>query len=318
MSASRATAPAATSGTAPSQARRDAVDKARQSWIRKLIDLSRRNNLLYYRPLKTGTLDLSSADSTAMAALLSGAEPVSLNRLVQSGKDDSVTALVRSIARRAQANAEEKGLQTLFVALGMATWVAEDGGRPADSPVLLFPIALETKGSQSFSIRRAGDVQFNQVLSHVLETQFGVVLDHEALLSTCFADDEGEELGKCVWLLESSDLLGHTFACWTVARKTRGLVNVLPAGEVSCAFVLWRSRSRQSSEECADQYKEQRPPGCSPVAASFAHMEFIGGQLHHRVRSGMPPGKRRTLEPGRPAKKERPDYLHVMSTTSPR
>src|ERR1017187_9304520 len=33
--------------------RREAVDKARQSWIRKLIDLSRRNNLLYYRPLKT-------------------------------------------------------------------------------------------------------------------------------------------------------------------------------------------------------------------------------------------------------------------------
>jgi predicted dehydrogenase len=30
-------------------ARREAVDRARQSWIRKLIDLSRRNNLLYYR-----------------------------------------------------------------------------------------------------------------------------------------------------------------------------------------------------------------------------------------------------------------------------
>src|ERR1700722_1684076 len=43
--------------TAPvSAARGQAVDRARQSWIRKLIDLSRRNNLLYYRPLSLGKL----------------------------------------------------------------------------------------------------------------------------------------------------------------------------------------------------------------------------------------------------------------------
>jgi hypothetical protein len=34
---------------------------ARHRWIRKLIDLSRGNNLLYFRPLKAGTLDLTSA-----------------------------------------------------------------------------------------------------------------------------------------------------------------------------------------------------------------------------------------------------------------
>jgi hypothetical protein len=44
-----------------SEARRQTVETARQSWIRKLIDLSRRNNLLYFRPLKSGTLELSSA-----------------------------------------------------------------------------------------------------------------------------------------------------------------------------------------------------------------------------------------------------------------
>jgi hypothetical protein len=40
----------------PSAARGQAVDRAPQSWIRKLIDLSRRNNLLYYRPLSLGKL----------------------------------------------------------------------------------------------------------------------------------------------------------------------------------------------------------------------------------------------------------------------
>jgi len=32
------------------------LDKARQAWISRLIDLSQRNNLLYFRPLKVGTV----------------------------------------------------------------------------------------------------------------------------------------------------------------------------------------------------------------------------------------------------------------------
>jgi hypothetical protein len=73
--------------TAPvSAARREAVDRARQSWIRKLIDLSRRNNLLYYRLLKTGTLDLTSAESSGMATLLSGVEPVSIEHVAPEWK----------------------------------------------------------------------------------------------------------------------------------------------------------------------------------------------------------------------------------------
>lgn len=46
-----------------SEERRQNVETARRSWIRKLIDLSRRNNLRYFRPLKTGTLELISASS---------------------------------------------------------------------------------------------------------------------------------------------------------------------------------------------------------------------------------------------------------------
>ena len=33
--------------------RREKVDRAREAWIKKLIDLSRRNNLLFYRDLQT-------------------------------------------------------------------------------------------------------------------------------------------------------------------------------------------------------------------------------------------------------------------------
>ena len=209
--------------TAPvSAARREAVDRARQGWIRKLIDLSRRNNLLpYYRPLKTGTLDLSFADSSGMATLLRGIEPVPLGKLLPNGKDESVTNLARDIARRAQANAEEKGLQTLFVSLGMATWDASDGGRPADAALLLFPVALETKGSHSFSISRAGAVQVNLVLLHVLDTQFGVKVHSEDLIAHLRGDDEDEP-----------------FDTAPLYDELRRLANDVPGFEVKSSAVL--------------------------------------------------------------------------------
>ena len=176
-----------------SESRKQVVEKARLTWIRKLIDLSRRNNLLYYRPLKTGTLDLSSAEPEKMAELLSGHDgPVS--RLVPDARTESVQNTLRDIARRALANKEEKGLHTLFVALGMATWTASDGGRPTEAPVLLLPVTLETKGhgTQSFHLSRAGVIQVNLVLLHVLETQFGVKAMGDELIPHLLGDDEGE------------------------------------------------------------------------------------------------------------------------------
>jgi hypothetical protein len=173
--------------------RRSLVDQARQSWIRTLIDLSRRNNLLYFRPLKTGTLDLGNADQENMAALLRG-EEVSVRRLLPAETDEALNKLAREIARRAMANLEEKGLQTLFVAMGKATWPATDGGRPTEAPILLVPASLETKGygSQNFYLKRSGTVQANLVLLHVFENQFGAKLSPDELLVKVLGDDEGE------------------------------------------------------------------------------------------------------------------------------
>ena len=135
--------------------RRESVEKARQAWIKRLIDLSRRNNLLFYRSLKWGTLSLSLDDGERWAALLRG-DSVSLRSLVRNSPDEELVLKALGIWRRAQANQEEKGLTTMFVALGMAGWKAADGGRDADAPVLLLPVGLEMKGhaGTSLSIHR--------------------------------------------------------------------------------------------------------------------------------------------------------------------
>jgi very-short-patch-repair endonuclease len=176
-----------------SDARRQLVEKAQQSWIKKLIDLSRRNNLLYYRPLKTGTLDLPAVGSAPMTELLSGTS-VAVSKLFPGDGGETFAGKVTQIARRALANREEKGLETLFIAVGMATWVADDGGRDPEAPVLLVPVSLTSKGysGQSFQIARSGDLQVNPVLLHVLETQFGIALHSEDLILHLTGDAEGE------------------------------------------------------------------------------------------------------------------------------
>lgn len=180
--------------------RREKVDKARDVWIKKLIDLSRRNNLLFYRDLQTGTLDLSSAPDDAIHALLqSGRDGVSgvlLGKLVPTGQQQtSAAARLKEIAARAQMNLEERGLDTLFLGLGMATWQPDDDGRPVESPVLLVPLIATSVGkeSRSWVLKRSGDVRVNDVLLHALEIQHGVRLQGEALLGEVLGDDDGEK-----------------------------------------------------------------------------------------------------------------------------
>jgi very-short-patch-repair endonuclease len=177
-----------------SNQRRQSVEKARQAWIKRLIDLSRRNNLLYYRSLKWGTLNLSRDDSERWAALLRG-DSVSVRNLVGNLSDEDLVLKALGIWRRAQANQEEKGLATMFVALGMASWKASDGGRDSEAPVLLLPVGLEMKGhaGTSLSIHRSGPVQANLVLLHVLETEFGVSISPETMLSQLQGHEECEE-----------------------------------------------------------------------------------------------------------------------------
>src|ERR1700727_1511858 len=93
-------------------ARRQTVENARQRWIRKLIGVSGRNNLLYFRPLRTGTLELTSAPSERLHDLLVG-QSLAVAKLAPDLEDEVLTKILRDIFRRALGNSEEKGLSTL-------------------------------------------------------------------------------------------------------------------------------------------------------------------------------------------------------------
>lgn len=175
----------------------DRVKKARDAWVKRLIDLTRRNNLLYFRDLQVGTLDLSGAKPEILRDLLTsqsgdGAD-IALRRLVDAARLQQAAASLTKIAEKALANYEERGLDTLFVAIGLATWEASDGGRPASSPILLLPVKVSRSGANGeWALQRSGDVQINDVLAHALLAEHGIALDANEFLRELQREDDEE------------------------------------------------------------------------------------------------------------------------------
>ena len=174
--------------------RQAVVDRAREAWIKRLIDLSRRNNLLFFRPLKRGTLDLSVAKPDVLAELFDGTA-VGLERLLPEGDADRLAAQVIEISRRALTNREERNLETLYLACGLATWRADDGGRPSDAPVVLLPVTVEKRlRNTRVALRRTGALKANPVLLHVLRTVHRCAVAEEGILNGADADDQQDQL----------------------------------------------------------------------------------------------------------------------------
>ena len=144
--------------------RAETVNRARDQWISRLIDLSRRNRLLYFRDLKTGSLDLSRFSETLLPALIRS-EAVKLSDLFGEEEHRTVVGRLMEIRRKAVENLEEKGLDTMHLGLGIATWAASDGGRPPAAPVFLVPVAIDLRGRDGLAsaMQRVGDIRLNPV-----------------------------------------------------------------------------------------------------------------------------------------------------------
>lgn len=125
---------------------------------------------------------------------------------VQNEAQTKTRHILVAIQRKALANREEKGIETLFLAMGMATWAATDGGRPYAAPVLLLSARIELRGRAGEEIRLvlAGEPQLNPVLLYVLDETFGVRVNAADALSACSAEDEDDH-----WRVDPECLFGY-------------------------------------------------------------------------------------------------------------
>jgi REase_MTES_1575/Protein of unknown function (DUF4011)/AAA domain len=161
--------------------RRARVQRAVRIWTRQLIDLGARNNLLFYKDLKRGTISLDEATPAVVDELLARRK-VRLARLFPDAVEAQARR-ARTIRKKAQELFEERGLEALYLACGLATWDSV-GPTPA-APVLLAPIRLSPRGAaqEDFDLEISGELEVNPTLLHLLATEFAVQCGAEELLS---------------------------------------------------------------------------------------------------------------------------------------
>jgi AAA domain-containing protein/uncharacterized protein DUF4011 len=159
------------------------VLKALREWKGALVDLGGRNNLLHYRDLRLGTVDLTAANAEAVGGLLLG-KTVRVSALfVDPGQREQVLRRVRTVHNKAKENFEERGLKTLSIGCGLATWENKRAAWAPSAPVLLQQAALFPVGAgqDEFELCLTGEMQVNPTLLHVLRADFGCEVDQAAL-----------------------------------------------------------------------------------------------------------------------------------------
>lgn len=169
--------------------RLEAVRRAAQRWQNELLDTTGRNRLRRYRDLKTGTLDLTpgaavGASAQALDRLLAGRK-VSLSDIYSTTTSsdvappfDDARRRMTAIHKTALTNLEEKGIDTCFAAIGLASWRVEQGTEPI-APVILVPLHTVPTGAatRDFEISVAGDAHLNPVLARIVRSDHGIEIE---------------------------------------------------------------------------------------------------------------------------------------------
>jgi very-short-patch-repair endonuclease len=192
------------------------VARAVRGWVDQLTDLSARNNLLYYKDLRRGTLDLGNANSGPRERLLGG-RPVRCSQLFPdpAQRDDAVARL-KEIYRKIRELDEERGISAGYVAAGMASW-REDRKSPA-APVLLRALSLTP--------------------TSVARDDFELVLDEESIINRVllYKFQSGFRLDIPAGPLE--DLVGEDpFDAEPVYERLRKLAGGIPGFTVASRLV---------------------------------------------------------------------------------
>lgn len=147
------------------------VNSARE-WERKLLNKSGQNTLLYYVDRPKATLSLDEANPQALDRLLRGETVDALALFPEEKGRRAAIGRATTIRRNTRLLREERGLETLFLALGLVSW-GEKQGRPPAAPLVLLPAELASKGQgDRFTLTISGEPEINGSLLYHLYDRF--------------------------------------------------------------------------------------------------------------------------------------------------
>jgi very-short-patch-repair endonuclease len=174
--------------------RLEKVREAVRKWTRSVTDSSRRNYLLFYRNLLKGTLSFDDCDPDQVLKLVLG-KTVSVTSLwPATGKGrfnpfwDEANQRLNVIRRQSNKNMDDRGVETAYLGVGMATWEIDEGSAP-NAPVFLVPITIQgTRGT--YTITASDVIDPNPVLAYKLDKDYDFPLLQEVL------DDDPKTPGR--------------------------------------------------------------------------------------------------------------------------
>ena len=206
-----------------------------EEWKKKLLDLSKRNNLLNFRTTRRGTLTIAYPDFDELYSSLTDGDELQFAKPSQeeefdlfgeegggnpkftikstapSLKEESTT--LRGLRRRAKTIMEEQGINVLYVAFGLVRWKeSDDAPQEFTSPLVLVPVTLSIASVVDPYVLSFNDdeITVNPTLVYKLEHDFGLKLPEfddskgiEAYLQTCevlFNDHPGWSIERNAYL----------------------------------------------------------------------------------------------------------------------
>jgi very-short-patch-repair endonuclease len=275
--------------------RRTLIGRAVRTWTGELIDLGGRNTLLYYRDLKQGTLDIgpaSPANDVAAEQLLSS-RPVRLSTLFGETSIGSAARRARAVKAKATENFEERGLQTLFLAWGMATWVNPRSATVPAAPILLRQAALTARSGtgEDFEVSLPGEWEVNPTLLYLLKTDFQVEVDRTELLGLFDQEQEPpdpsllfERLIKACsavagFSIENRIVLGNfSYAKLPMVLDLQTAEDLLVTSDLICAI----AGDEQARDAVRAQHPEVTPdePDHVPPADEFLVLDADASQSY--------------------------------------
>ncbi|MBS7637463.1 DUF4011 domain-containing protein, partial [Candidatus Bathyarchaeota archaeon] len=141
-----------------------------QLWKQRLIDLSRRNRLIYFTPTKSSYIGISTPDLKTIFERLvvkgkgweiwqppregwsnaSGSMRPGRTQLVPQADDPQlIERILRGLYRRSTSEYRERGVRVLYMTFGMLNWREAGSGEAVRSPILLVPIELRRDNHRS-------------------------------------------------------------------------------------------------------------------------------------------------------------------------
>jgi superfamily II DNA or RNA helicase/very-short-patch-repair endonuclease len=216
----------------------DSLDKKINEWKSQLLDLTRRNKLVSFKPTKTKDLPFEDPDPTTIADEIDNdgeilirkrptedynrnEEPdIAANEVLPKRSPNEAANSLSQIALKNKQYLRERGVDSLYLSLGMLRWYSVDHSDEANrSPLFLAPVELEDKTlrdeeKHDYVLKpKSEGLQFNPALRKKLAAEQGINLPADNALSLAQIDAAFEAvydtlLGFDRWTIQPDVVLG--------------------------------------------------------------------------------------------------------------